>query len=121
MTGVVAPSPIWQLSITLLLFPDDAAVVLKNTTPAVAEVLTPRIAEYCIRLLEAPFIKRIADPEVLVFCMVSSLAVPAPPGLPSIIQFLAPLRSMVAVVLAEEIELPVTPAAGLIVNNCALS
>ena len=113
-SGAVAPSRMSLLSIVLLLFPVTAVVVLRLTTPVEA-VFTPRICKNSNVVPDAPLIKRTAGPPVLVLEIVISRVAPVPPGRPSIVTKLDPLRSINAVALEPVIESPVAPVAGLIV------
>src|SRR5262245_17708812 len=114
LTGVVAPSRTSQKSIVLLLFPVAPAEVLKSTTPPVVEVLTPWIVANLTVFREAPLMRRTATPAVAGLAIVSWEG-PAPPARPSTVTFVAPFRSIVAVVLALVMLRLTAPASGRIV------
>ena len=101
----------------LLSLPFAPVVVLKTTVPLVALVFTPWRLRWRRELPLASLMKRTATPLVLVLSIVSSLAVPMPPGRPSKVRYWAPFKfNVAAVVLALVMVSAVAPVCGRIVT-----
>jgi hypothetical protein len=113
--GVLVLSAKSLFSIRLSSFPAPPALVPKMTVPPLVDVFALLRTTYRTVLSCASFTRRRAEPAAWLLLMVSSLAVPAPPGRPSSTTCAAPSSWMVAPAVALEMLRPVAAADGTMV------